>query len=99
MHTSDTHAAKLADHYAHNIAIGIANVQKTLAPTHFILHGDVVRGGARMIDAIAAHVRRLAPSRPGLNIEISAGDASDRAALLGAAGLCCQTSCSFDLGQ
>ena len=83
----DVRAARLADHYAHNIAIGIANVQQTLAPTHFILHGDVVRGGPRMIDAIAAHVRRLAPSRPGLNIEISAGEASDTAALLGAAGL------------
>jgi predicted NBD/HSP70 family sugar kinase len=83
----DAPAAKLADRYAYNIAVGIANVQQTLAPTHFILHGDVVRGGARMIDAIAAHVRLLAPSRPGLNIEISAGDASDKAALLGAAGL------------
>lgn len=83
----DARAATLADRYTHNIAIGIANVQQTLAPTHFILHGDVVLGGARMIDAIAVHVQRLAPSRPGLNIEISAGDPGDKAALLGAAGL------------
>jgi len=83
----DSRAAELADRYAHNIAVGIANVQQTLAPTHYIMHGDVVLGGAQMIEAIATHVRRLVPSRPGLNIEISAGEAGDRAAHLGAAGL------------
>jgi predicted NBD/HSP70 family sugar kinase len=83
----DSRAADLLDRYAHNIAVGIANVQQTLAPSHFILHGDVVRGGAPMIDAIARHVRRLVPGRPRLNVEISSGDAGDRTALLGAAGL------------
>jgi predicted NBD/HSP70 family sugar kinase len=83
----DARAADLLDRFAHNIAVGIANVQQTLAPSHFILHGDVVRGGAPMIDAIARHVRRLVPDRPGLNVEISPGDAGDRTALLGAAGL------------
>lgn len=39
-----------------------------------------------MIDLIAAYVQRLAPSRPGLTIETSAGGASDKAALLEAAG-------------
>jgi predicted NBD/HSP70 family sugar kinase len=80
-------AADLADRYAHNIAVGIANVQQTLAPSHYILHGDVVLGGVGMIEAIATHVRRLFPGRPGLNIELSAGEAGDKAALLGAAGL------------
>ena len=70
-----------------NIAVGIANVQQTLAPNDCILHREVVLGGAPMIEAIAAHVRRLVPNRPGLNIEISAGEPGDRAALLGAAGL------------
>lgn len=84
---SDSRAADLLDRYAHNIAVGIANVQQTLAPSHFILHGDVVRGGTPMIDAIARHVRRLVPNRPGLNVEISSGDAGHRTALLGAAGL------------
>ena len=80
-------AAEVADRYAHNIAVGIANVQQTLAPSYYILHGDVVLGGDPMIEAIATHVRRLVPARPGLNIELSAGEAGDRAALLGAAGL------------
>ena len=83
----DARAADLLDRYAHNIAVGIANVQQTLAPSHFILHGDVVRGGGPMIDAITRHVRCLVPDRPGLNVEISSGDAGDRTALLGAAGL------------
>jgi predicted NBD/HSP70 family sugar kinase len=80
-------AAELADRYAHNIAIGIANVQQTMAPSHYILHGDVVLGGDQMIGAIAAHVRRLVPERPGLKIELTAAEAGDKAALLGAAGL------------
>jgi predicted NBD/HSP70 family sugar kinase len=83
----ESRAADLLDRYAHNIAVGIANVQQTLAPSHFILHGDVVRGGPLMIDAIACHVRRLVPDRPGLEVELSSGDAGDRTALLGAAGL------------
>ena len=69
------------------IAIGIANLQQTLAPNYYILHGDVVLGGPPLIEAIAGHVRNLVPSRPGGDIEIVAGDATDRAALLGAAGL------------
>jgi predicted NBD/HSP70 family sugar kinase len=80
-------AVELADRYAHNIAVGIANVQQTLAPSYYILHGDVALGGDPLIEAIAAHVRSLVPARPGLNIELSAGEPGDRAALLGAAGL------------
>ena len=41
----DARAAELTDRYAHNIAIRIADVQQTLAPNHYILHGDVVLGG------------------------------------------------------
>ena len=83
----DARAAELADRYAHNIAVGIANVQQTLAPNHYILHGDVVLGGTPLIEAITNHVRRLVPGRPGLTIEISAGEPGDSTALLGAAGL------------
>jgi predicted NBD/HSP70 family sugar kinase len=42
----------LVDRYVNNIAVGIANVQQTLAPSHYILHGDVVLAGAPMIEAI-----------------------------------------------
>jgi predicted NBD/HSP70 family sugar kinase len=80
-------ADALLDRYARNVAVGIANLQQTLAPNVYVLHGDVVLGGERMLGAIADHVRRLVPPRPGGEIEIVAGDAADRAALLGAAGL------------
>jgi predicted NBD/HSP70 family sugar kinase len=80
-------ASDLLNQYARNIAIGIANLQQTLAPNFYIVHGDVVLGGPLLLEAIARHIRDLVPSRPGGNIEIVAGDATDRAALLGAAGL------------
>ena len=80
-------AAELLDRYARNVAIGIANLQQTMAPNFIVLHGDVVGGGSRLLDAIAQHVRDLVPWRPGGDIELVMGDLEDRAALRGAAGL------------
>jgi predicted NBD/HSP70 family sugar kinase len=80
-------AGALFDRYARNVAVGIANLQQTLAPNYYILHGDVVLGGEQMISAIVDNVRCLVPARPGSEIEIVTGDAGDQAALLGAAGL------------
>ena len=81
-------AAELFDRYARNVAVGIANLQQTVAPNIFILHGDVVLGGdahararSRIMSAPwcrhgpAARSRSL-PAMP-----------ATRAALLGAAGL------------
>jgi len=80
-------AVDLLDRYARNVAIGIANLQQTMAPNFIVLHGDVVGGGPRLLDAIAVHVRELVPWRPGGDIELVMGDLEDRAALRGAAGL------------
>lgn len=80
-------AANLLDRYARNVAIGVANLQQTLALDVYILHGDVVRGGDRLIERIANHVRQLVPLRPGAEINLVPGDAGDEAALRGAAGL------------
>jgi predicted NBD/HSP70 family sugar kinase len=80
-------AAALLDRYARNIAVGIANLQQTVAPNRFILHGDVVGGGEAMIAAILRHVRDLVPWRPRGEITFETGETEDRAALLGAAGL------------
>jgi predicted NBD/HSP70 family sugar kinase len=80
-------AADLFDRYARNVAVGLANLQQTVAPNTFILHGDVVKGGPRLIDAIAGHLKAMVPERPGTTLEILPGDAGDRAALIGAAGL------------
>jgi predicted NBD/HSP70 family sugar kinase len=94
---SDEGAARLLDRYARNVAIGIANLQQTLAPGYFILHGDVVLGGDIMLNAVANHVRALVPARPGGMIEIIAGDAGDQAALLGAAGLVLSDMLQFSI--
>jgi predicted NBD/HSP70 family sugar kinase len=80
-------AGALLEHYARNLAIGIANLQQTVAPNRFILHGDVVAGGETMIGAILKHVRDLVPWRPRGEITFETGETEDRAALLGAAGL------------
>jgi predicted NBD/HSP70 family sugar kinase len=80
-------AAPLLDLYARNIAVGIANLQQTLAPNTFILHGDVIGGGTTMTNAIMRHVKQLVPSRPGCQITFAVNLAEDRAAMLGAAGL------------
>ncbi len=90
-------AAQLVDRYARNVAVGVANLQQTVAPNFFILHGDVVGGGKTMIDAIIAHVRRLVPSHPGGEIVFATGETEDRAALLGAAGLVLSDLLQFPL--
>jgi predicted NBD/HSP70 family sugar kinase len=90
-------AATLMDRYARNVAVGIANLQQTVAPNFFVLHGDVVGGGKTMTDAIMNHVRRLVPSHPGGEIVFATGEAEDRAALLGAAGLVLSDLLQFPL--
>ena len=90
-------AADLLDRYARNIAIGIANLQQTMAPNFFVLHGDVVGGGATLLEAIAAHMRDLVPRRPGNDIQLVMGDLEDRAALRGAAGLILSELLHFSL--
>jgi predicted NBD/HSP70 family sugar kinase len=80
-------AAELLDRYARNVAIGIANLQQTMAPNFIVLHGDVVGGGPRLLASITRHVRELVPWRSGGDIELVMGDLEDRAALRGAAGL------------
>ena len=83
----DDRAARLLDRYARNIAIGIANLQQSVAPNTFILHGDAVEGGANLRQAIARHAGDLVPARPGVDVRIELGAPGEQAALLGAAGL------------
>ena len=90
-------AAELLDLYARNVAVGIANLQQTVAPNLYVLHGDVVGGGEFMVKAIAGHVRALVPSRSGGEISFAIGETEDRAALLGAAGLVLSELLQFPL--
>lgn len=90
-------AAELLDRYARNVAVGIANLQQTVAPNLFILHGDVVLGGEPLITAIGKHARAMVPARPGGTITIVAGESGDRAALRGAAGLVLSDLLQFEI--
>jgi hypothetical protein len=50
-----------------------------------------------MIDAITCHVRRLVPNRPGLNVEISSGDAGEGRPSWGLQDWCSRTHAIVDL--
>ncbi|OWJ68807.1 ROK family transcriptional regulator [Inquilinus limosus] len=90
-------AARLLDLYARNIAVGIANLQQTLAPNHFVLHGDVVEAGERLRAAIEAHVGLLVPPRPGSEPRVLLTDQRGRATLRGAAGIVLSRRLQFQL--
>ena len=90
-------AGALLDRYARNIAIGIANLQQTVAPNVFILHGDIAGGGLTMSNAILAHVRALVPQHPGGELVLETGEVDDVAALRGAAGLVLSDLLQFPL--
>ena len=90
-------AAVLLDRYAQNIAVGIANLQQTMAPNYIILHGDVVGGGKALMGAISEHLRELVPWRPGGEMELALGEKEDVAALRGAAGLVLSELLQFPL--
>jgi predicted NBD/HSP70 family sugar kinase len=94
---SEPKAVALLDRYARNIAVGIANLQQTMAPGFFVIHGDAAGGGPRLLDGITEHVRRMVPSRPGGDIELILGDLADEAALRGAAGLVLSELLHFEL--
>lgn len=81
-------AGELLDTYALHLAVGIANVQQTLALDTYILHGDAAAGGDAMAQRIHKHVGNFVLPRPGRElIVICSGGPDERTALKGAAGL------------
>lgn len=95
--TGSEAAERLLDLYARNIAVGIANLQQTLAPNHFVLHGEVVEAGERLRAAIEAHVGLLVPPRPGSEPRVLLTDQRGRATLRGAAGIVLSRRLQFQL--
>jgi len=81
------HAAELLDRYAHNIAIGMANLHQTFAPGLFILHGDTVAGGEALRSRIERHLHKAIPAHPAGPPQVAFTTLDDHATLLGAAGL------------
>jgi len=80
-------AEHLLSAFARNIAVGLANIQQTIAPGMFIMHGDVVRGGERLRAEIERYLVLGIPARPGASPTVSFASSGDDMTLLGAAGL------------
>ncbi|MER7209011.1 ROK family transcriptional regulator [Streptosporangium sp. NPDC000239] len=83
----DADARELFERYAHNIALGVVNLQQILAPGLFILHGDVTAGGEALRGRVERQARSRLPARSAAGPQITFGPAHDRTTLLGAAGL------------
>jgi predicted NBD/HSP70 family sugar kinase len=80
-------AGELLEKYARNVAVGIINLQQTLAPGLFILHGDIVNGGEPLRALIEQNVIRGVAHHPGGEPSIVFATTHDDIVLLGAAGL------------
>lgn len=78
---------QLLERYARNLSVGLINIQQTLAPDLFILHGDVVEGGEPFRLLIEHYLDVGVALRPGVEPRILFANPGDDMALLGAAGL------------
>ena len=78
-------AAELTEAYGHNIAVGLGNIQQTLAPGVFVLHGDPCGGGERLRAIIERELTRTAYVHPAATPSVLMAEADDHATLRGAA--------------
>ncbi|MFD1714618.1 ROK family protein [Amnibacterium flavum] len=85
--SGDATAVDLLDRYARNVAVGLINMQQTLAPGLFVLHGDVVEGGENLRALIEKHVRHGVPDHPSGEPSVEFATTGDDVTLLGATGL------------
>ena len=80
-------ATKLLEKYAHNLAIGIANLQTLLMSDNFIVYGSARRGGERLERLLVSELDELAASIEGNPIRVIMGRNEQQITLRGAAGL------------
>jgi len=80
-------ALQMRDEFARNVAVGLVNLQQTIAPGLFVLHGDVVHGGEQLRAAIEHHLVAGVADRPGGGPRVVLGNRRSDMTLLGAAGL------------
>ena len=80
-------ALDLRNEFARNVAVGLVNLQQTIAPGLFVLHGDVVHGGEALRDLVEAHLVAGVAHHPGNRPRVVLGNRRNDMTLLGTAGL------------
>ncbi|WP_435838449.1 ROK family protein [Streptomyces antimycoticus] len=84
----DALAGQVVEEYAHNLALGLVNVQQLFAPGLFILHGEAREGGERFRTVVEERLRDAVAFPGAEQPRVLVGTAAvDDVALLGGAGL------------
>ncbi|WP_107473452.1 ROK family protein [Streptomyces sp. NRRL S-813] len=84
----DGPAARVVEEYAHNLALGLENVQQLFAPGLFILHGEACEGGEGFRTVVEERLRAAAAFAGAEEPRVLVSEAAvDDVALLGGAGL------------
>nr|WP_198601508.1 ROK family protein [Streptomyces sp. MH60] len=84
----DAPAGQVVEEYAHNLALGLVNVQQLFAPGLFILHGEAREGGERFRTVVEERLRDAVAFAGAEQPRVLVGTAAvDDVALLGGAGL------------
>ncbi|CAM5305552.1 ROK family protein OS=Streptomyces tendae OX=1932 GN=F3L20_19610 PE=4 SV=1 [Streptomyces tendae] len=84
----DPLAGQVVEEYAHNLALGLVNVQQLFAPGLFILHGEARDGGERFRTVVEERLRDAVAFAGAEQPRVLVGTAAvDDVALLGGAGL------------
>lgn len=84
----DALAGQVVEEYAHNLALGLVNVQQLFAPGLFILHGEAREGGERFRTVVEERLRDAVAFAGAEQPRVLVGAAAvDDVALLGGAGL------------
>ncbi|MFD5651223.1 MULTISPECIES: ROK family protein [unclassified Streptomyces] len=86
--SGDPAAGRVVEEYAHNLALGLVNVQQLFAPGLFILHGEAREGGERLRTVVEERLRDAVAFAGAEQPRVLVGTAAvDDVALLGGAGL------------
>lgn len=86
--SGDALAGRVVEEYAHNLALGLVNVQQLFAPGLFILHGEAREGGERFRTVVEERLRDAVAFAGAEQPRVLVGAAAvDDVALLGGAGL------------
>ncbi|WP_437033131.1 ROK family protein [Streptomyces sp. enrichment culture] len=86
--SGDPLAGRVVEEYAHNLALGLVNVQQLFAPGLFILHGEAREGGERFRTVVEERLRDAVAFARAEQPRVLVGTAAvDDVALLGGAGL------------